>query len=189
MNAECQRAADAVVAQLVSEGNDAAVRSAKCVEMGLCDTVLRVGEHCFVESPYGVAYDCAGTDEQILAAEAARQADLGTCSGKGCAEAPKPVYHPRDPREWDGMPVLLQGPPCEQSAYCGLALACVDQICGACTSDADCAPGEGCAVEHCLRTELIGCHSYRDCGSARCILSGLTGGTARGNEDMASYCQ
>jgi len=189
VDADCQREADSIVAQLVSEGRDAAVRSAKCVNGGLCDTVLRNGDRCYVDSPYGEPYDCALTDAEILQAEAARQEELATCGGKGCDEAPKPVYHPRDPNEWDGMPVLLDGPPCEQTEYCGLALACIDQKCSACTADSDCAPGEGCVVEHCLKTELIGCHSYRDCSPALCILSGFTGGTARGNEDMTSYCQ
>lgn len=188
VDADCEREANGVVAQLVSEGEDAKVRYAKCVNGGLCDTVLRRGDSCYVDR-YGEAYSCMLTDAEILRTAAARQEDLATCGGKGCDEAPKPVYHPRDPNEWDGMPVLLQGPPCEQSAYCGLALACVDQMCGACTSDQQCGPGEGCVVEHCLKTELIGCRSYRDCSPALCILSGYTGGTARGNEDMTSYCQ
>ncbi|MEO6599401.1 MAG: hypothetical protein ABIQ16_05975 [Polyangiaceae bacterium] len=189
VDADCQREADGIVAQLVSEGSDAAVRSATCVDGVLCDTVLRNDGKCFVDSPYGLAYDCTQSDEDILKAEAARRADLATCGGKGCAEAPKPMYHQRDPGEWDGMPVSLQGPPCEESQYCGLALACVSQMCVACSADADCAAGEGCVVDHCLKNELISCHSFRDCPGALCILSGFTGGTARGNEDMTSYCQ
>ncbi len=189
VDADCQREADGIVAQLIAEGSDAAVRSATCVDGGLCDTVLRTGGNCFVDSPYGVAYDCAQTDAQILQAEAARQADLATCGGKGCTEAPKPMYHQREPGEWDGMPVPLQGPPCEESQYCGLALACIDQMCVACTADADCAAGEGCVVDHCLKTQLITCRSFHDCPGAHCILSGVSGGTARGNEDMTSYCQ
>jgi hypothetical protein len=186
---DCQREADAIVAQLRSEGRTASVRSATCVDQLLCDIVLEKEGQCYVDSPYGVAYDCALTDAEILKAEAERLEDEATCGGKGCPEAAAPEYHPRDPNEWDGMPVSLEGPYCEESASCGLALACVDQMCGACTADQDCAPGEGCVVQHCLRTELIGCRSYRDCSPAVCILSGLTGGTPRGNEDMTSYCQ
>src|SRR4051812_47656944 len=48
VDADCQREADGIVAQLVSEGNEAAVRTAKCVDGGLCDTVLRKGSNCYV---------------------------------------------------------------------------------------------------------------------------------------------
>ena len=177
------------MAQQVAEGYEAEVRLAQCVDGGLCNTVLRRGNDCFVDNAYGLAYDCTLSDAQILQAEATRQDDLATCGGKGCPQAPPAVYHARDPLEWDGMPVPLQGPYCEDSAFCGLALSCVNQMCGACTSDQDCEPGEGCVVEHCLKTELIGCRSYRDCSPALCLLSGLTGGTPRGNEQMTSYCQ
>jgi hypothetical protein len=190
VDADCRREAEAIVAQLRSEGFDAETRTASCVTGGLCDTVIRREDDCFVDSPYGVAYDCGDSDEQILAAEAARQEQEATCGGQGCVQVPPPEYHPRDPMEWDGMPVPLQGPSCETSEYCGLALACVEQMCGACAGDRDCAAGEACVVEHCLRAELITCHSYRDCEPNQvCILSGITGGTARGNEDMRSYCQ
>jgi len=188
VDADCQREAAGIVAAQISEGHEAEVRSARCVKGGLCDTVLRRGDECFVDDVYGVPYDCSLSDAAIIAAEAARQENLATCGGQGCPEAPKPQYHPRDPLEWDGMPVDLIGPYCEESAFCGLALACVQQMCGACTADEDCAPGEGCVVEHCLKTELIGCRSYRDCGAELCLLSGFTGGTPRGNEDMRSYC-
>jgi hypothetical protein len=80
-------------------------------------------------------------------------------------------------------------PPCEMSSACGLALACVDNFCGPCTADAQCAQGEGCVLDHCVRQELIGCRHRADCaGGGYCILSGLTGGTVRGNEDMRAYC-
>jgi hypothetical protein len=55
--------------------------------------------------------------------------------------------------------------------------------------DSQCAAGEGCVLDHCVRSERIGCRRASECaGDALCVLSGYTGGTARGNEDMSAYC-
>ena len=108
-----------------------------------------------------------------------------------CAE-PAPIEDDcvaRPEGEWQGIPVCGPYPPCERADGCGLALACLDGTCGACTSDAQCAAGEGCALDHCIPAANVECRTRSECGGdALCILSGITGGTARGNEDMRAYC-
>ena len=108
-----------------------------------------------------------------------------------CAE-PAPIEDDcvaRPEGEWQGIPVCGPYPPCERADGCGLALACLDGTCGACTSDAQCAAGEGCALDHCMPAANVQCRTRSECGGdALCILSGITGGTARGNEDMRAYC-
>lgn len=101
----------------------------------------------------------------------------------------------RSPDEWQGMLVsTVDRQYCEASSYCGFALACLeDRTCGACTADAQCADGEACVLDHCVRAANVGCRSRKDCASegedARCLLSGLTGGEPRGNSEMTSFCQ
>jgi hypothetical protein len=91
--------------------------------------------------------------------------------------------------EWQGNPVCGPYPPCDRPDGCGLARACIDEVCGACTQDSQCAPGEGCAFDHCLLRANIECRTRSECSSgAVCISSGYTGGTARSNEDMRAYC-
>lgn len=102
---------------------------------------------------------------------------------------------PRPPEEWQGMLVSAENRQyCEASSYCGFALACLeDNACGACTADAQCATGEACVLDHCIRAANVGCRSRADCGAegpdARCMLSGLTGGEPRGNSEMISFCR
>lgn len=103
--------------------------------------------------------------------------------------AASPSYAPRDPKEWQGMPVnLSMQASCDVSARCGLAMACLAGRCGPCARDADCAPGEGCAVQHCVALANLECRSASECNSdARCMLSGISAG-ARGNAEMHAYC-
>jgi hypothetical protein len=104
-------------------------------------------------------------------------------------------YHPRPPDEWQGMLVdMSQRQYCEASSFCGFALACLDDnACGPCQRDDQCASGEVCVLDHCVLAKNAGCRSRQDCAGddpdALCVLSGLTGGEARGNGDMTSYCQ
>lgn len=101
--------------------------------------------------------------------------------------APQPRYRPRDPREWQGMLVdVSYQVVCKD--FCGLALACVAGVCGACTSDTDCGRRESCVLDHCLDTSRVSCRSYRDCGSGSvCMLSGLSP-DPRGNAELRSFC-
>ena len=107
------------------------------------------------------------------------------------AEGPTTGVHaPRDPREWQGMLVNLRmQASCDITARCGLAMACLDGRCGPCAGDGDCAPGEGCAVQHCVPLANLGCRSATECRDpdARCILSGISP-DARGNAGMRAYC-
>ena len=105
---------------------------------------------------------------------------------------PPPKFHPRDPKEWQGMLVdLTMQPPCMESAQCGHAMACQTEQnrCGPCTTDRDCAVDEACALDHCVKSHQVECRSKDDCGlDELCVLSGLTGADPRGNRDMRAYC-
>jgi hypothetical protein len=72
---------------------------------------------------------------------------------------------------------------------CGLALACISGKCRACTKDSDCAAGEACALDHCLRAGNVECRSRWDCGDGEslCVLSGYEA-TPRANETMKAHC-
>ena len=77
---------------------------------------------------------------------------------------------------------------CERSEQCGLAAACREGHCGPCRADADCAAGESCALDYCVKRESMSCRSRRDCPADElCILSGISP-DARGNAEMRSYC-
>lgn len=96
----------------------------------------------------------------------------------------------RPPSEWQGMP---QNPdltwPCEEADQCGLARACIDGSCRACTSDGDCASAEGCVLDHCVDIESIACRLAEDCDPDElCVLSGYSA-TPRGNDGMNSFCR
>jgi len=99
------------------------------------------------------------------------------------------TYAPRDPLEWQGMLVdLSMQASCESSAQCGLAMSCQHGRCGPCVSDGDCAVGEGCVLDHCLRLGSIACRSFRDCTTGElCALSGYSA-DPRGNSDMEANC-
>jgi hypothetical protein len=100
-----------------------------------------------------------------------------------------PNRKPRPASEWQGMLVdLASTPPCQTSADCGLARACVDGRCTACTSDSDCAPQEACVLDHCVRATLTQCRKASDCGTrGPCMLSGYTP-DLRGNAGLQSFC-
>ncbi len=95
----------------------------------------------------------------------------------------------RDANEWQGMRVDLSRQAfCQSSSGCGLAMACKDGVCGPCAEDDDCAIGEGCVLEHCLRRSSISCRNRRGCGADElCLLSGYSA-DPRGNRDIKSYC-
>jgi hypothetical protein len=96
----------------------------------------------------------------------------------------------RPPGEWQGMPVSPDdNATCSASARCGLALACLDGRCGPCQRDDECATGEGCVLQYCLRLENIGCRLRKDCTvGALCELTGLTS-DPRNNATMRAICR
>jgi hypothetical protein len=106
---------------------------------------------------------------------------------------PNVVADPRPSRraadEWQGMPIEPEATAlCDAVDACGLAMACIDGRCGACAADDSCAPGEICALDHCVRAELASCRSRTDCGAnALCILGGTTA-DPRGNAVMTARC-
>lgn len=162
-----------------------------------CVAVSRVDDTCHVSRDFVTAYDCALSDEEILAERAEQQAldepppcdSPEAASSDTCYEttAPNEEYHPRDPDEWQGMLVDISSPLyCE--GFCGMALACIEEQCLPCESDAQCMEGEGCVLDHCMPLDNIECRGRADCGDDLCVLSGYTGGTARANEDMRAYC-
>lgn len=70
-----------------------------------------------------------------------------------------------------------------------MALACIGGRCVPCTLDEDCAPGEACAMDHCVPHSAVACRSRWDCDDeSLCVLSGYTAGRIRGNEEMRAYC-
>jgi hypothetical protein len=98
-------------------------------------------------------------------------------------------FHPRDPGEWQGMLVntVLQ-PVCETSAGCGMAAACVREKCGPCQYADDCAVGEICVLDHCVKRDNAACTGRSDCSRDElCILSGYSS-DPRGNSDMRASC-
>jgi Cys-rich repeat protein len=74
-----------------------------------------------------------------------------------------------------------------RSQTCGMAMACLGERCGPCGTDADCASGEVCVLEHCLLREHVACRHQADCGGEMCILSGYSA-DVRGNADMRAEC-
>ena len=106
---------------------------------------------------------------------------------------PEERFVPRPPGEWRGMLVNEAWTwACSADQPCTQARACVDGTCVACRADSDCLSGESCVLDHCVKQEQAGCRSYTDCTGedpgALCVLSGITHGARRGNEDMRSYC-
>jgi hypothetical protein len=131
------------------------------------------------------------TDPPLRGAESA---PLGLQPSAAGATAPvrasRRDFVPRDPQEWQGMPVDASRQAfCESESGCGLAMACIAGQCAACSADAECAGGEACVLQHCLRAELASCATRHDCAPGElCILSGYSGGGTRNNERMRSEC-
>jgi hypothetical protein len=131
-------------------------------------------------------------NQQMAAAVSAPSAPLKPDDGVLPASMellPPPVYVARAPDEWQGALVNenLQIP-CQTSATCGLALACIDGICSACTADSECLLGERCAMQHCVLSQNFSCGSRRDCAANElCELSPLSPGP-RGNANTRSHC-
>jgi hypothetical protein len=100
-----------------------------------------------------------------------------------------PRYAPRPRDEWQGMLINVNiTPPCNASAECGLARACIDEKCMPCERDEHCADGEACVLQHCIAMELVECRRTAECGKgSKCILSGYSR-DPRGNEGTRSYC-
>ena len=99
-----------------------------------------------------------------------------------------PVWSPRPLEEWQGMRVNLRDAPHCEEIPCGLALACIENRCVACTDDRDCGAGEACVLDHCVLKDHTSCTSKDDCDEGElCVLSGYSTGL-RGNEDMIAKC-
>jgi hypothetical protein len=139
----------------------------------------------------------AAVERRVATSKAPQQAFAGAAAS-GPAASPRDSTPPRllPPRfaarpdgEWKGMLVNLNAaPPCETSAGCGLARACKDSRCVACSSDMDCATGEACVLDHCVRSEQVSCRERQDCGpDSVCMLSGYST-DLRGNRDMQTLC-
>jgi hypothetical protein len=126
---------------------------------------------------------------RVVAPSTSRAQEAARPSGEFGRALGPPRWHPRPDGEWQGMLVNLNAqPPCDGPALCGLARACKNGKCGPCELDADCATGESCVLDHCVRSENVGCRRRADCGPrSTCILSGYSAGV-RGNQNMRAYC-
>jgi hypothetical protein len=195
-------------AQLLEVNRQADMQEFEAEAIGaVCDTyncrsLARVSDRCFLN---GRDVGAAPCDPNLLVepstpveptpgdSQCPAQDDL--CSRSGICEPGIYVddamreYHPRPEGEWQGMRERIdQQAICDGEASCGLALACIDGLCGPCLADSDCAAGEACALDHCVLETNLGCRSYTDCEEGSlCLLSGYSSGY-RGNHDMRAYC-
>jgi len=121
-------------------------------------------------------------------APAPAEASLDRAAFNRAISAP-PRFAPRDPAEWQGMrPDLSINPPCETSAGCPLARACLRGACGPCSKDADCGPKEACVLNNCIQASAAACRSYKDCAKGElCILTGYSE-DPRGNAGTLAKC-
>lgn len=97
--------------------------------------------------------------------------------------------YPRDPSEWQGMP-LRAGPTtrCRESSDCKMTRACLNGWCLPCEADVQCARGEVCVLNHCLLEQNVSCRSRKDCArDALCVMSGYTSG-GRNNSSTKAMC-
>lgn len=110
------------------------------------------------------------------------QTDLGRALGP-------PRWQPRPAGEWEGMLVNLNvTPPCESPSGCGMARSCKSGKCQPCAYDVECAPGETCVLDHCVKSENVSCRRRSECpDQSTCLLSGYSNGV-RGNENMKAHC-
>jgi hypothetical protein len=109
---------------------------------------------------------------------------------EGIGTAPPPVYFPRDPHEWQGRLVELNGEICNDQGYCGRAKACrPDGQCGPCTVDSECEDGEACVLDQCVKAENVRCRSRRDCpDEAFCVFFSKGANGPRGNDGLVALC-
>ena len=107
----------------------------------------------------------------------------------GVSVMPPPNFHPRPKDEWQGMLIDMNlRPMCERTEQCGLGLVCREEHCLPCLRDGECEPNESCVLDHCVRTEFVGCHSRRDCDDEGfCVLTGYSA-DPRGKEKMKAKC-
>ncbi|MDD9947301.1 MAG: hypothetical protein OXU20_40050 [Myxococcales bacterium] len=148
------------------------------------ETSLESADHASVATPHAPLPAASRQQPPQVRASRVRTTNAG---------ADRPLrrgLHPRDPHEWQGMMVNLDRQAfCETKSGCGLAMACLEGRCGPCSESGECAEGEACVLDHCLRAELVSCTSRRDCAADElCVLNGYSGGGARNNERMRSEC-
>lgn len=98
-------------------------------------------------------------------------------------------FYPRDADEWQGMRVdIAAAPPCKTSDDCGLARACIDGACAACSEDSQCGRGEACVLDNCIPETQVECRTRKDCGQdAKCVMTGYSS-DPRGNSATHSRC-
>lgn len=117
--------------------------------------------------------------------------------GKAAAIAPKASlvdgrFKARAVGEWDGRLVdVVLREPCNDFGSCGLARACLaDGVCGACSDDSDCDPGELCVLDNCLLTDRVHCRNRNDCpaGEVCMIEDDRREYGWRGNESLVAGC-
>src|SRR5262245_16544198 len=117
---------------------------------------LRARPELEVSSSVGAQPDPAAgaTLELAPAAEPARPQSTAGPEPEPPRRMVERRLHPRDPGEWQGMRVNLDSQAfCADKNGCGLAMACIDGRCGPCRTAGDCAEGEVCVLDHCVRAE------------------------------------
>lgn len=172
----CDALCEALDASLQADAQrviDARIEAARCYP-GACHAVLRIDDACYVDQALA-PHDCARDPNEVLEARfgadgmpeppvpSCEELDGNSGGGTCVEEAPgEDCYHPRDPAEWQGalVDVCLQ---IECVDFCGLRLACVDGVCGACERDDQCLTGEVCVLDQCILDEQAECRSQADC--------------------------
>lgn len=115
--------------------------------------------------------------------------------------APPARFKERSKSEWQGMLIdVAVAPTCASTERCGMAQSCKPGPCGPgeptdgkcfrcqpCESNGECARGEICVLDHCVKREFVSCRTARDCGGVPCVLSGYSTGI-RNNQEMKAYC-
>jgi hypothetical protein len=148
-----------------------------------------------IERPIEVPHRHANHDPEVAGAPQSSP-EIGKLDTTKRVEYPTPgtapaaTYHPRDASEWQGMLVDLSiHPQCVSSEDCGLARACIDGACTACSKNLDCAAGEVCSLDHCVVSENAECSGRSDCQDGqKCVLTGLSN-DLRNNAGMKALCR
>jgi hypothetical protein len=159
------------------------VRVARCVS-NRCERVVEIDGRCYVGEvlPDSAGYDCALSDEALLARGISMEP---TC--------PAP-----------------SAPTCATADDCPGGLACNGGVCGPCDTacsqtwtypdgnpalevcegDGACASGERCALGLCVPEALMECRDWLQCPTDQaCVLSGVDFGVTRGNATTRAFCQ